>query len=102
MVYEALKALKFANILTWVNRIVLSVGETSEEISMLISVIMSVFNKAPYLATAVESILNQSVSNFEFIIVNDGFTDSAADVLDRYARAERRVRVLHQANLGVG
>jgi hypothetical protein len=45
--------------------------------------------------------LDQSVSNLEFIIVNDGSTDGSADILDRYARADRRVRVLHQANRGV-
>lgn len=45
-----------------------------------ISVLMCVFNAADYLAEAVESILAQSFSDFEFIIVNDASSDSSADV----------------------
>jgi hypothetical protein len=68
---------------------------------MPISVVMSVFNNAPHVAAAVESILGQSFGDFEFIIINDGSTDGSGDILDGYARADRRVRLLHQPNLGL-
>lgn len=66
-----------------------------------LSVVMSVYNGARFLCQAIDSILNQSCRDFEFIIINDGSTDDSGRVLDFYARQDRRVRVCHQSNQGL-
>lgn len=65
-----------------------------------VSVVMSVFNGEAYLAQAVESILNQTFRDFEFIIIDDGSTDRTPEILAGYARRDRRVRVFPQKNIG--
>jgi hypothetical protein len=64
------------------------------------SVVMSVFNGERFMRDAMESILGQSLRDFEFIIVNDGSTDGTASILDSYARSDPRVHVFAQDNLG--
>jgi hypothetical protein len=61
---------------------------------------MSVFNGERFLREAIESILSQTFTDFEFIIVNDGSTDGTASILDLYARSDPRVRVYQQENRG--
>jgi len=56
-----------------------------------VSVVMSVYNGTLYLREAVESILNQTFGDFEFIVVDDGSTDSTWDILNRYARCDERI-----------
>lgn len=68
----------------------------------VVSVVMSVFNGEPYLREAVESILNQTFRDFEFIIINDGSTDGSAALLESYQKSDARVRVYHEENRGVG
>ncbi len=65
-----------------------------------LSVVTSVFNNAPYLPLAIESILNQSLGDFEFLIVNDGSTDGSAEIMDGYAARDSRIKILHQENRG--
>jgi glycosyltransferase involved in cell wall biosynthesis len=60
---------------------------------------MSVFNGEKYLREAVESILNQTFVDFEFIIINDGSTDKTKTILDSCHDA--RIRVVHQENIGL-
>ncbi len=66
-----------------------------------ISVVMSVYNDAPFLAAAITSILTQSVADFEFLIVDDGSSDGSAKIIDDYAQADHRIRVLRQENRGL-
>lgn len=66
-----------------------------------ISVAMAVYNNAPFLAEAIESILGQSFGDFEFLIVNDGSNDGSGDIIDAYAARDARVRPIHQANRGL-
>ena len=66
-----------------------------------VSVVMSVYNGERYLHKAVESILDQTFANFEFIIINDGSTDSTGGILRRYEEIDERVRVFSQENLGL-
>lgn len=65
----------------------------------LVSVIMPVYNTAEYLDEAVQSILGQTLDDFEFIIIDDGSTDGSADMLDRYP--DKRIKVIHQPNSGI-
>ncbi len=66
-----------------------------------ISVAMSVYNNADYLALAIESILAQSFEDFEFLILNDGSTDESGAIIDRYAAQDKRIRPIHRANKGL-
>ena len=66
----------------------------------LISVVMPVYNGEKYLREAIDSVLNQSFSDFEFIIVNDGSTDSTESIILSYN--DKRISYLKQNNSGVG
>ena len=60
---------------------------------------MPAYNAEDYVAAALDSVLGQTWSNLEIIVVNDGSTDGTAGVLDRYSD-EARVTVIHQENQG--
>lgn len=66
-----------------------------------ISIIMSVYNGEQYLRKSIESILNQTFSDFEFIIINDGSSDRTPEILSDYERKDKRVRVFNQSNMGL-
>ena len=66
-----------------------------------ISVIMSVYNDEKYLSIAIESILNQTYKNFEFIIINDGSTDGSINILEYYQKLDSRIIVINQENVGL-
>ena len=66
-----------------------------------ISVVMSVYNTSEtYLKEAIESILNQSLPDFEFIIINDASNRATSAILNQYTD-ERIVRIENQQNLGI-
>lgn len=67
----------------------------------LISVIMPVYNVKPYLSDCIKSVLNQSYSNFELILVDDGSTDGSGAVCDSFALKDDRVNVIHTVNGGL-
>ncbi len=64
-----------------------------------VSVIMPVYNAAPYLRASLESILNQDYEDIELIAVNDGSSDASGEILNSYK--DPRIRVIHQSNAGV-
>ena len=66
-----------------------------------ISVLMTVYNDEKYLAQAMESILGQTYTNFEFIIVNGGSTDNSPQILEEYRSKDSRIRLIHQENRGI-
>lgn len=66
-----------------------------------ISVIVPVYNVEKYLHRCVDSILNQTFTDFELILVDDGSTDSSGIICDGYALKDNRIIVLHQNNSGV-
>jgi hypothetical protein len=68
--------------------------------SPIIAVVMSVFNGQAYLRGAVESILAQTFTDFEFVIIDDGSTDKTAEILSDYAKRDDRVRVVSHENRG--
>ena len=65
------------------------------------SIIIPVYNVAPYLRECLDSVLNQTFNDWETICVDDGSTDGSAAILDEYAARDHRFRVIHQANAGV-
>lgn len=65
-----------------------------------ISVIMPVYNVEKYLERTVESVLNQSFQDLELILVEDGATDTSAQLCDAFAQKDSRVKVLHKKNEG--
>lgn len=66
-----------------------------------ISVIMSVYNDEEYLRSAIDSILNQSYMNFEFIIINDGSSDSSLEIIEELSRLDERILVVNRENKGL-
>jgi glycosyltransferase involved in cell wall biosynthesis len=64
-----------------------------------VSVVMSVFNNESYIREAVDSILNQTFKDFEFIIINDGSTDRTREILSSYT--DERIRLFDQENRGL-
>jgi len=66
----------------------------------LVSVILSVYNGAPYLKEAIDSILDQTFTDFEFIIVDDGSTDETPKILDEFTDV-RIIRLENTKNLGL-
>ncbi len=67
-----------------------------------ISVLMSVYNSAAFLEEAVDSILSQTFSDFEFIIVNDGSTDESGDILANLAEKDKRIQLIeNEENIGL-
>ena len=66
-----------------------------------ISIIVPVYNTEKYLAQCIESILNQSMSDFELLLIDDGSKDSSGLICDRYAIQDKRIQVFHQTNQGV-
>ena len=65
------------------------------------TVAMSVFDNAPYLDSAIASIVAQSFADFEFLIVNDGSRDSSGAIIDSHAARDSRIRAIHQPNRGL-
>ena len=65
-----------------------------------VSVVMAVYNEQPYLEKAVQSVLDQTFGDFEFIIVNDGSTDGSKEVLEWFKGVDDRIQLVHQENRG--
>lgn len=71
--------------------------------SPTVSVVMPVYNRESVVGESIESILNQTFTDFEFIIVDDGSTDKTLDVVQMYADQDSRIKVIvHEKNCGVG
>jgi glycosyltransferase involved in cell wall biosynthesis len=67
----------------------------------LVSVQMPVYNGAEYLAEAIDSVLCQTLENFEFIIIDDGSTDNSLAILQVYAGRDARIRLFTRENRGL-
>lgn len=67
----------------------------------LISVIMPVYNAERYVAEAIESILAQTLGDFEFLITDDGSSDRSLAILQKYAEQDSRIRLKQSPNQGV-
>ena len=69
--------------------------------SKLVSIIVPIFNSEKYIRRCIASVLEQSYSNFELILVDDGSTDASQLISEEYATRDNRIRVIHQENQGV-
>ena len=67
----------------------------------LISIVVPVYNVEKYLGTCVESILKQTYSNIEVILVDDGSTDCSGKMCDHYMGQDERIKVIHKKNGGL-
>ncbi|WP_099610792.1 glycosyltransferase [Vibrio fujianensis] len=66
-----------------------------------ISVVMSVYNGEKYLGEAIDSILKQTFSDFEFIIINDGSTDKTLEIIKSYMKKDDRIVLVSRENKGL-
>lgn len=60
-----------------------------------VSVIMPAYNVEKYVGEAIESILNQTFTDFEFVIINDGSTDDTASIIKQYAKKDKRIKFIN-------
>ncbi len=73
----------------------------SDEQSELLSVIVPIYNIAPYMERGVSSLCNQTYRNLEIILVDDGSTDESGTRCDDFAKKDARVKVIHRPNGGL-
>lgn len=66
-----------------------------------LSIIVPVYNSEKYLETCVESVLSQTMSDWELILIDDGSTDLSGTICDAYAETDSRIQVIHKSNAGV-
>lgn len=66
-----------------------------------ISIIVPVYNSEKYLKQCIESILNQTFTDFELILIDDGSTDNSSDICDEFAKIDSRIVVRHKVNGGI-
>ncbi|WP_089187728.1 glycosyltransferase family 2 protein [Campylobacter sputorum] len=66
----------------------------------LISIIVPVYNVEKFLKTSLKSLINQTYTNIEILVVNDGSSDKSGEICDEFAKKDSRIRVFHQKNCG--
>lgn len=69
--------------------------------SPLISIIIPIYKVEDYLRRCVDSVINQTYSNLEIILVNDGSPDNCPVICDEYSRIDNRIKVIHKSNGGL-
>lgn len=67
----------------------------------LISVIVPIYNAEKYLAKCIQSVIGQTFSNWELILIDDGSKDQSGRIADQYCQTENRIRLVHKENSGV-
>ena len=67
----------------------------------LVSIIVPCFKVEQYLPNCIESVLNQTFTNWELILIDDGSPDHCGEIADNYASHDARIKVIHKANAGV-
>ena len=67
----------------------------------MVSVIVPVYNVEPYLRECLDSIINQTYTDLQIIVIDDGSTDGSGAICDAYAAKDPRIQVVHQENRGL-
>ena len=67
----------------------------------LVSIIVPIYNVKSFLEECIESLINQSYSNIEIILVNDGSTDDSKDICEKYKRNDKRIELYNKSNGGL-
>ena len=67
----------------------------------LVSIIIPIYGVEIYLKKCIESVLNQSYSNLQIILVNDGSKDNCAEICDYYSKLDPRIIIIHKENEGL-
>lgn len=67
----------------------------------LVSVIIPIYNTEKFLPLCISSVLNQTLTDIEVLLVNDGSTDGSGKICDEYACKDQRIQVIHTLNQGV-
>ncbi|WP_296878365.1 glycosyltransferase [Thomasclavelia sp.] len=75
--------------------------ETENNTYKKISVIVPIYNAEKYLFTCLNSIVNQSYSNLEIILIDDGSIDNSLNICNEFAAKDKRIKVIHKDNQGV-
>ena len=68
----------------------------------LVSIVLPIYNVAPYLDRCMQSVVNQSYKNLEIIMVDDGSTDACSELCEKWNKHDNRVKVIHKSNAGLG
>lgn len=69
--------------------------------SPTISIIIPIYNMEQFLRRCLDSVVNQTYTLLEIILINDGSSDSSGDICNTYAQKDKRIKVIHQENSGV-
>ena len=72
-----------------------------EDVNPLVSIIIPIYNVEAYLPECLESVINQTYTNLEIILVDDGSPDKCGLICDEYALRDKRVKVVHRSNGGL-
>jgi chondroitin synthase len=76
--------------------------KTTEFETPLVSIYVPLFNREKYIAECLQSALEQTVKDLEIVVCDDGSTDNSIQVINRYFRNNKRIRVISQKNAGIG
>ena len=64
------------------------------------SIIVRIYNAEKYLEQCIKSVITQTYSNWELVLVNDGSTDSSLSICEKYAKNDSRIKIITQKNQG--
>ena len=68
----------------------------------LVSVVLSIYNVEKYLERCLKSVIEQTYTNLEILLIDDGSTDHCSEICDKWEKKDNRIRVVHKKNAGLG
>ena len=85
----------------WKNTVIVSKKEKYIMLKPSVSIIVPVYSIEKYVSTCVKSIMTQTFSDYEVLLIDDGSTDNSGEICDRYASEDSRIQVIHKPNGGL-